>query len=171
MPDFFETVKRGIERSVSTVSVKSKEMLETTQLRSQVKTLEEEKQRALEELGSVVYTLYGQGKLEAEAERVKTKCASLAALDQKIRKKEDEVRQVQQRAQGALGRSSSAAVGMCSCGASILAGAKFCRGCGRKVEEILAQGASNNRCKRCGAEVSAQARFCGGCGAEVVEVT
>ena len=172
MADFLDKLKRGIDKGVTTVTVKSKEALETTQLRSQVKDLQEEKQRGLEELGSIVYTLYVQGKLETEGERVRAKCATLAALDQKIRDKEDEIRQVQLKAQEALGRTPPPSLGVCVCGAPVYEGTKFCGGCGKKVEDVLnsartdALGAKN-RCPRCGTDMAPEARFCGHCGAKV----
>lgn len=96
-----------------TVTVKSKEALETTQLRSQVKDLQEEKQRGLKELGNIAYTLHVQGKLETAWERVRAKCVAVAALDQKIRDKEDEIRQVQLKAQEALGKTPAPPIGVC----------------------------------------------------------
>lgn len=172
MADFLDKLKRQIDKGVTTVTVKSKEALEMTQLRSQVKDLQEQKQRGLEELGNIMYTLYVQGKLETEGERVRTKCVALATLDQKIRDKEDEIRQVQLKAQEALGKTPAAPLGVCTCGASIYEGTKFCGGCGKNVDDILSGARTDipgakNRCPRCGTELAPEARFCGACGAKV----
>jgi DNA-directed RNA polymerase subunit RPC12/RpoP len=172
MSDFLDKLKQQIDKGVTTVTVKSKEALETTQLRSQVKSLQEEKQRGLEELGNIVYTLYVQGKLEPASERVRAKCAALAALDQKIRDKEDEIRRVQLKAQEALGKTPAPPLGVCACGAPVYEGTNFCGGCGKNVDDILsgartdASGAKN-RCPRCGTDMVPEARFCGHCGAKV----
>lgn len=172
MAEFLDKLKRGIDKTVTTVTVRSKEILETSQLRSQVKSLQEEKQRALEELGNIVYTLYSQAKLEGGGERIRANCAALAELDQKIRDKEGEIHQVQIKAQEALGRTMAASVGVCDCGTPIYEGTKFCGGCGKKVEEILSRGApdlqaSTNQCPQCGAALSATAQFCDRCGAKL----
>lgn len=172
MADFLDKLKRGIDKGVTTVTVKSKEALETTQLRSQVKDLQEEKQRGLEELGNIVYTLYVQGKLETALERVRAKCATLVALDQKIRDKEDEIHRVQLKAQEALGKTAAAPLGVCACGAPIYESMNFCGGCGKNVDDLLsgartdAPGAKN-RCSKCGTDMAPEARFCGNCGAKV----
>jgi DNA-directed RNA polymerase subunit RPC12/RpoP len=164
-------LKRGIDKGVTTVTVKSKEALETTQLRSQVKTLQEEKQRGLEELGNIVYTLYVQGTLETEAGRVRVrvKCSALAALDQKIRDKQDEIRQVQLKAQEALGRTPPPSLGVCVCGVPVYEGTKFCGGCGKNVDEILSHAHETTPhaspgCPRCGSSILPESKFCGACG-------
>lgn len=169
MPQFFEKLKKGIDKGVTTVSVKSKEMLEVSQLRSQIKSLQEEKQRGLEELGSIVYTLYRQGTLELGTERIQAKCGSLAALDQRIREKEEEIHQVQLRAQEALGKTVVPSVGVCECGAPVYEGAKFCGGCGKEVAEALSRPgagveAAESRCPQCGAALASDGRLCGVCG-------
>lgn len=172
MADFFEKLKKGIDRGVTTISVRSREMLETGHLRSQIKVMQEERRHALEEVGNMVYTLYGQDRLEEERERVHAKCESLAALDQKIREREEEVRQVQLRAQEVLSNLSGSAVGACDCGTLIYGAAKFCGGCGKSVQEILSRALTDfpgivTRCPRCGGPVAAESRFCGGCGANL----
>jgi len=165
VPDFFETVKHKIGKGVTTVSVKSKEVLDTTQLRSQVKTLQDEKQQGLEELGSITYTLFVQGKLEEGAERIRAKCEKVAALDQRIREKEEEIRRVHLKAQEALGGGPKEALAVCDCGVPIYEGIKFCGGCGKRAEEIVSQAqGSVARCAQCGATLATGVRFCGNCG-------
>ena len=164
MPDFFEAVKRGLERGVNTVGVKSREMLGTTQLRSQIKALQDEKRRGLEELGNIVYTLHRQGKLDGESDLARARCSALATLDQKIQSKEDEIRRIQLETQEALGKGAVAPLGYCECGASIFEAARFCGSCGRSVEDTLSRIPAEMRCPQCGDLLAAEARFCGGCG-------
>jgi NADH pyrophosphatase NudC (nudix superfamily) len=171
VPDFFEAVKRGLERGVATVSVKSKEMLETTQLRSQVKALQEDRQRGLTELGNIVYTLHLQGKLDAEVELVRGRCEALATLDQKIRDKEDEIRRIQLQAQKALGAVAASPLAACDCGAPVYDGVKFCGGCGKNVEDVLRRVQVGTKCSHCGAPLARDGRFCGGCGARATAET
>ena len=63
-----------------------------------------------------------------------------------------------QTAQPAAAQAMPAAAGYCSsCGAALVAGARFCPGCGQRV-------GSGNTCPSCGTAVAADAKFCPGCG-------
>jgi NADH pyrophosphatase NudC (nudix superfamily) len=172
MAEFLDKLKKGIDKSVTTVTVKSKEMLETTQLRSQLRDLQEQKREKVEELGNIVYTLFTQGTLDEGQARIHEKCTALVALDQKVREKEEEIRQVQFRAQQALGKSATTPVGQCECGADLYEGTKFCGGCGKPVEDrirqLKMQSALVSTCPHCGGQVPPNARFCGGCGTALV---
>jgi cell division septation protein DedD len=50
------------------------------------------------------------------------------------------------------------------CGASVGRGAHFCRACGAKVDEVLAE---PPRCPHCGAGVASTAQFCRACGQQI----
>lgn len=128
--NFFEKVKQGIGKGVTTVSVRSKEVFETTQIKSQISELQKRKGEALEELGNIVYTLFLKN--EFNEERVRHRCAGIADLDRQIREKEEELRVIHAEAEERLGKP--VAIGRCGCGAEIRAGSKFCGKCGRKVE-------------------------------------
>jgi len=58
MTDFFDKVKLGISKSVTTASVKSKELIEVTRLKSQIDTVRNQKRSSIEELGNIVYTMF-----------------------------------------------------------------------------------------------------------------
>lgn len=133
MADFFSKVKQGIGRGVATASVKSKEVLETTKIKSQIHGLEDQKKALLEELGNIVYTMSLKGSFDEE--RLKTKCAAVAALDGQIKQKEEELKEVHLKAQEALGKPKPIAV--CTCGEEIYESTKFCGKCGKKVEPII----------------------------------
>jgi len=129
MGDFFQKVKQGIGKGVTTASVKSKEVLETTKIKSQINGLAEQKKALLEELGNIMYTMFLKGGFDEE--RVKTKCSAVAAVDDQIRQKEEELKEVHLKAQEALGRPKPITV--CACGEAIYEGTKFCGKCGMKV--------------------------------------
>ena len=133
MPEFLDRLKKGIDRGVTTVAVRSKELLETTQLRGQLGRLQEERQRSLEELGSVVYTLTSQDRLQADLERVRAKCAAVTQIDTQIRATEDELRRVQTAASQAVGTSAGSV--HCSCGPR--RGVNDRRFCAGVVDEAL----------------------------------
>lgn len=133
MADFFDKVKQGVGKGLTTVSVKSKEMLETTKIKGQIGTLQEQKKDALEELGNIVYTMFLKGAFDEE--RIKGKCEVIVGLDSQTKDKEEELKQIHLKAEEALGKPK--AVGICGCGAEIYDGTKFCGRCGKKVEEIV----------------------------------
>lgn len=171
MAEFLDKLKKGIDKGVTAVTVKSKEMLETTQLRSQLRDLQEQKRETVQELGNIVYTLFTQGTLDQEQVRVHEKCTAVGALDRKIREKEGEIRLVQLQAQQALGKSATPPVTQCECGADLYEGTRFCGGCGKPVEDRIRQAkmqdVSVSTCPQCKGDVPIGAKFCGSCGTAV----
>jgi ribosomal protein L40E len=167
MADFFEKVKQSVGKGLTTVSVKSKEMLETTKIKGKIGTLQEQKKSALEELGNIVYTMFLKGSLDEE--RIKGKCEAIRGLDNQIEEKEKELKEIYLKAQEALGKPKAIAV--CDCGAEIYEGAKFCGKCGKKVEEIIKKTTEElspeEVCSQCGGKLLPEAKFCMKCGAKV----
>lgn len=167
MADLFDKLRKGLDKGIAAVGAKSKEVLETSQLRSQIRGLEEEKRNRLEELGNIVYTMVSRGTLDQE--RLQEKCCSIAAIDKAIQEKEEQIRVIQIKTQEAIGRVGLHPIAKCSCGADLFEGAKFCGRCGQNVQEILkhaqeAAAAPSAGCPRCGAPTRPGARFCGNCG-------
>ena len=130
MTDFFDKVKQGVGKGVTTVSVKSKEMLEASKLDSQIADVQKQKKEALEEMGNITHTMLLKGAVDEE--RLRTKSAAITALDVQIKQKESELTEIHAKAQEALGKPRPVAI--CSCGGEIREGAKFCSKCGKKVE-------------------------------------
>ena len=130
MADFLDKVKQGVGKGVTTVSVKSKEMLETSKLKSQIADIQKQKKESLEEFGNIVYTMHLKGAFDEE--RLDAKSAAIAALDEQIEQKEKEVIETRAKAQEALGKPRPVAV--CSCGAELYEGTKFCGKCGARVK-------------------------------------
>ena len=167
MPDFFETVKRGIEKGVATVGAKSKEMLEVSQLRSQIRSLETERRGRLEELGNIVHVMLTRGKLD-EA-RLQEKSSAIATLEAGLKAREEQIRAIQLKTEEIMGTAGPQRIGQCICGADLLEGAKFCGGCGKPVTPSLAapdvgERESSGQCPRCGHATAPGAPFCAGCG-------
>jgi len=132
MAEFFDKLKQGVGKGVTTVSVKSREMIEVSKIKSQVADIQQQKREALEELGSIAHTMLLKGALDED--RLRSRSAAISALDEQIQKKEDELTEIHGRAQEALGKPKPVAI--CDCGAEIYEGAKFCGKCGRKTEFI-----------------------------------
>ncbi len=129
MADIFDRVRQGIDKGITTITARSKELLESSKLNSQIRTLKDRKKAALEELGNIVYVMFVKGDLDAE--RIRAKASAIAELDNQIKGAEEELRRVFEETQHTLGIGKISA--RCDCGAEISEGAKFCRQCGRKV--------------------------------------
>lgn len=131
MADFFDKVKQGISKGVSTASVKSKEMLDVTRLKNQINTVQSQKISAIEELGNIVYTMYLKESIDEL--RINDKGAAILKLDNQIKDLENDIVQVQNKARESLGIAAS--IGKCDCGADLYEATKFCGGCGKKIEK------------------------------------
>lgn len=135
MADLLKKLQQGIDRGLTAVTTKGKEVMETAQLRSQIKDLEEEKRGRLEELGNIVYTLVTHQRLDEEHKRVIEKCEALAVLEKKIQEKEEGIREIQRKTQEILGLQAAQPVARCECGADLCEGMKFCGSCGKPAVE------------------------------------
>ena len=93
---FFDKLKEGIEQGVSTVGAKSKEMIDSTKVKMDIDTLKKQKRTAFEEIGSMIYTMLNAGTLD-EAQ-IKAKCDAVTGIDNQINTKEEELKQIQQKA-------------------------------------------------------------------------
>jgi len=167
MADFFDKVKQGVGKGITTVSVRSKEMLETTRIKGQIGTFQEQKRVAIEELGNIVYTMFV--KTGFDEERIKQKCEAIAGIDRQIKGKEEELTQIHLKAQQELGMPKT--VALCACGAPIYEDTKFCGKCGKKVE-ILPRKISEEEtppaiCPHCNTQLLPDAKFCANCGGKI----
>lgn len=126
MADFFDKVREGLDKGVTVVSVRSKEALEAARIKSKIGDLADQKAQSLAELGSMVYASYQQG-LDNLDEKAKERCVAIAAMDEEIKNKEAELRQVHLEAKKELG------IPLCACGADLAEDDVFCRKCGQKV--------------------------------------
>ncbi len=130
MPGFFDKVKEGIDKGVATAGAKSKELIETQQVRSKIGELEGQKRAALEELGSLVYEMAQKDSFEPAA--IKSRADAITALAGQIAEQEEELRQIRLRAEAALSGKPAGPV-VCECGTTLAEGAKFCPNCGKKA--------------------------------------
>ena len=131
MPDFLDKMKQGLGKGVTTVIVKSKERIESTKINFHLGGLEQRRRDALEELGNIAYAMFQKNAFDEE--RLKAKCAGILELDNQITEKQKELAEVHGRSQEALGKPKS--IGVCTCGAELYEGTKFCSKCGVKVEQ------------------------------------
>lgn len=55
------------------------------------------------------------------------------------------------------------------CGKELKAGAKFCGGCGTKIDAVAASADNAVKCPKCGAPLKPGKKFCGACGTKIEE--
>lgn len=129
MAEFLDKIKENIGKGLTTVSVASKEFVETSRLKGEIAAARRRRGELIEELGSVVFVMMSRDALDME--RVREKCGAVAGLDERIRALEESIRNVHLKSEEALGKRHAAA--SCSCGADIPDGSKFCGKCGKPV--------------------------------------
>lgn len=179
MADFFEKLKQGIDKGITTVSVKSKEMMDTQKIKGQIDTLQRQKKTALEELGTMVYAMLGSGSGLEEA-TIQEKYAAILTIDTEIKGKEQELEDIRIKAEEALNKQAEEAPPgniQCECGNILPENAKFCGKCGKKLEApppppvAPPPGAptvpdGSITCE-CGNILPENAKFCGKCGKRI----
>jgi hypothetical protein len=147
---FFDRMKSGITEKAAEASIRSREAIETQQVRAKIGELEGQKRRVFSEVGEAVYQMYRTGSLDQEA--LAQQCEPIAAIEAQIQEKERELEEIRRRAEAAIAEqrgatatsaeqrdapsateTPTAAGGFCSnCGAP-LAGARFCPECGTRA--------------------------------------
>lgn len=166
MAEFFDKLKEGIDK----VSIKAKETIEINKIKGQISKIQEQKRKAFEELGSIVYEMLNSETLDIE--KLKEKAEAIKDFDRQIKEKEKEIIEVQTKAQQEIEGLKS--LNKCECGAIIPEGSKFCVKCGKKVEikeEETAKPEQKSetalRCE-CGAVIPPGAKFCVKCGRQLM---
>ena len=79
MPSFLDKAVSRVGKGVTSVSVKSKELLEATKIKSQVQELSENRRATVEELGSIAFAQFAKGSFDEH--RLKVKCSEISNLD------------------------------------------------------------------------------------------
>jgi hypothetical protein len=142
MSDFFNALKQGLGRGVTTVGIKSKEMLDSNRVSSQIPDFEKQKKEALAQLGASVCTMLDGGHIDEEV--LRTARVAIGRIDRQISEQREELARIHTEAQQALGAvqqttatqqapGGDGAPHCASCGVALVPGAKFCGGCGVKV--------------------------------------
>ena len=158
MAEFFDKLKQSIDKGITTVSVKSKEMMETQRVKGEIESIRRDKRGILQDLGNIVYAMFQQGCV-FDQEAITAKCRDISDVDARLAEKEKELEQIHARAEDSLTRPPGSGV-FCECGEEITPETKFCGKCGKRVGH-------RNTCPNCGAELPAEAKFCGKCGMKI----
>ncbi|MGL4798385.1 MAG: hypothetical protein ACRCWY_03155 [Cellulosilyticaceae bacterium] len=129
MNDLFNKIKKNIDKSMTTVSVKSSTALEINKLKAAIKTFNTSIEQRKNELGGLVYNMYLEGAYDESkfAEIGET----IKGLEVQIKEKEAEIEKVKEEENQILAKESGKLV--CECGAAIEDEMLFCVECGKKV--------------------------------------
>jgi len=89
--DFLDKMKDGISKGIDTVSAKGKDLMEDAQAHLAIRNLQNEREKAVAELGALALALFQKGALADEA--AKKICESIASIDKQIAAKEAELKE------------------------------------------------------------------------------
>lgn len=138
MAGFFDKVVEGLNKGVSTVSEGSKLIVEKANLNTQIKDVEREKGRLLQNMGTLIYNLHASG--EIKIEQCIGMCNEVSAMDQKIVALQQQLQALEvpktqsvQYAQTIIPSEPVANGVTCECGFVNKEGAKFCAKCGKQM--------------------------------------
>ena len=87
--DFLDKMKDGITKGIDTIGAKGKELADDAQAHLQVRTLQNQREKAVQDLGVLALSLFQKGALADEG--AKKLCEAIAALDQQIAAKKAEL--------------------------------------------------------------------------------
>ena len=133
MTDFFEKIKKNINKGVSTINVKSKELIDSSKVKGEISKFKSKKINSLVELGNIVFKLNKENAYENE--EIKNKCIEIDEIIKTIKIKEDELEQIRVKAKESLKVNEPDS--FCKkCGEKVFVDTKFCRKCGTPVKEL-----------------------------------
>ena len=140
MDDFLKRLKKEINKGITVVSVKSKELVDTAKINNQIEELTDKCNQTLMEIGQLVYQMsLANGEtvdaVDDEAANQETqiaaKCQLVTELNQQIEEKELELKKLKSDTQETLGKA------ICeSCGAAMEVDTKFCSNCGARMVKV-----------------------------------
>ena len=161
MADFFEKITSSIDKGIKTVTSKSKELIETTKLKGDIRDLGASIQSRFQGLGKRVFEMLNRDTLNEHELRVD--CKEIASLFKRITELENLIKQVELEA---LKMRYGTDIIVClNCKGQNKSDAKFCMNCGSPI--LLEATAEINTCPTCNAPVKEGAKFCMRCGGKM----
>ena len=161
MTDIFGKITSGIDKSIKTIGSKSKEFLESTRLKGDIKDTNVIIQSKFQALGKKTYEMLNRGLLNED--ELRFDCAGIAELFKKITELEDAIKKIELEALRM--QHGSDAVVCSKCRAPNNENGKFCMSCGAALNiEVRVEG---NLCPACGAKAKEGAKFCVRCGGKM----
>ena len=130
MANFFDKVVTGLNKGVTTVSEGSRLIVEKAKLNTKLDDVKEKKNKVLNELGGIVYSMHLKG--EITIEKCRNIFNEIAELDKNIEDINMQIKAIEAQKE----TQPAAETKRCpSCGAANKATAKFCASCGKSMLE------------------------------------
>lgn len=160
MVDFFEKITESIDKGIKTVTSKSKEILEITKLKGEIRDVESSIHKKFQSLGKKVFEMINRDSLNEND--IREDCKEIASLFKRITELENLIKQVEIEA---LKTRYGMEVILCpNCKAHNKYDAKFCMNCG---SPIIKEKIDSKNCPSCGAPIKEGAKFCMRCGGKI----
>lgn len=97
---FFSKMKQEISKGAAVASIKSKEAMEVLKIQGQIKSVQQQKNNELHELGKVVYSMFLNNNFDENL--IKERGTDIQSKDARLKELEDEIVQVKNKAQESL---------------------------------------------------------------------
>lgn len=135
MKQFFEKLSRWIGESFNVIRAYSRNILERVNINSKIKNIDNEKNRILQNIGTIVYNLHMNGEIELEScnamfDEVSNIDKQIISLQKRVEEIEsdDVIIPASQNEQGIPDNGI-----VCECGHANKEEAKFCAFCGKEL--------------------------------------
>ena len=101
--DVLTKLRRGLGKGLRIVNIRSKEVYETVLIKNKIQSHKKKRKKSVTDLGESVFRMF-KHKDSFDEENIRTKCTSVAKLEQEIKDFEDELSLVHLNAQKELGK-------------------------------------------------------------------
>lgn len=162
MAEFFEKATDSLNKSFKTLASKSKDFLEITKLKSEIRNTEEVIQKKFQTLGKKAFELISKQAFSEEA--LKEDYREITAFYKKTTELEEAIKKVEQEALKM--RHGNDAIICAKCGATNKSGDKFCMNCGSAM--AIEDKPESKACPTCGISIKEGSKFCSRCGTSLI---
>lgn len=131
MADLFDKIKKGVNQGINTVTVKSKELMDSNKIKGEISTLQSRKSFLINEIGTKVYDMYKTGTFNYEV--IKPIFSEITKTEENIKIKNFELDEIHRKAEEEIKNRQNENKNYCECGATLAQNAKFCTTCGKQV--------------------------------------
>ena len=158
--DFLKKIPDSIGKGIKTVGSKSKQIIETTKLKNEIKDIERSIEEKFKILGRSVYEMLNRESINID--ELKPACEEISSGYKKLIELEQAVKQIEVQA---LKAQYGTDIVLCQkCGSKNKAGGKYCISCGA---EIILEKTNNKICGNCGILIKENSKFCIKCGTKI----
>lgn len=145
MADFFDKVKKGLNKGTTVIGVKSSTMIETNKIKSEISSLKKEKNEIFTAIGEQIYKMRKEGNVDLDSvystlDRIfeidNTMVERENAIEELVRKQEETLQALEEEDPKEVhheGNHTPKEIVICECGAKLKHDTMFCAQCGKKV--------------------------------------